>query len=45
MAGFALGVLALGITVGSVTGRYHYAADAITGVALGVAGFLLSRFV
>jgi membrane-associated phospholipid phosphatase len=44
VVGLALGVLALGIAVGSVTGRYHYAADAVTGVALGFAGFFLSRF-
>ena len=44
-AGLALGVLALGITVGSVAGRYHYAADAVAGALFGLAGFLISRFV
>jgi hypothetical protein len=43
--GLALGLLALGITVGSVVGRYHYAADAVSGACLGLAGFLVSRFV
>lgn len=41
--GLALGLLALGITIGSVVGRYHYAADAVTGACLGLAGFLISR--
>jgi hypothetical protein len=31
-AGLALGVLTMLITVASVTGRYHYAFDAVTGV-------------
>jgi len=44
-AGMALGVLALGIAFGSVVGRYHYAADAVTGAALGIAGFAISRAV
>jgi membrane-associated phospholipid phosphatase len=45
IAGAALGLLALGITVGSVVGRYHYAADAVAGAILGIAGFIISRFV
>ena len=43
--GLALGLLALGITIGSVVGRYHYAADAVSGACLGLAGFLISRYV
>ena len=41
-AGAALGVIALGVAVGSVVGRYHYAADAITGAAVALAAFALS---
>ena len=41
-AGAALGVIALGIATGSVVGRYHYAADAIAGVAVALAAFALS---
>lgn len=36
LAGLALGVLALSIAAGSVTGRYHYAADALAGAAVAV---------
>src|SRR5262245_16022620 len=43
VVGVALGLLALGITIGSVVGRYHYAADAVAGALLGIAGFLVSR--
>lgn len=43
VVGVALGLLALGITIGSVVGRYHYAADAAAGALLGIAGFLVSR--
>ena len=35
-------VIAIGIALGSVFGRYHYAADSILGVLAGVAGFALS---
>lgn len=42
-AGLTLGVLTALITIASVTGRYHYAFDAITGIAVGVVGFALSR--
>ena len=44
-AGLLLGLIALGILAGSVTGRYHYTADAVSGAALGVAGFLVARTV
>jgi hypothetical protein len=39
VVGAVFGVIAIGICIGSVTGRYHYAADAIAGVVLGVAAF------
>jgi membrane-associated phospholipid phosphatase len=42
-AGFLLGLIALGISVGSVVGRYHYAADALAGATLALLGFLISR--
>ncbi|HYJ52589.1 MAG TPA: hypothetical protein VEW04_05400 [Allosphingosinicella sp.] len=45
LAGAALGLLALAIAVGSVVGRYHYAADALAGMALALIGFAISRFV
>jgi membrane-associated phospholipid phosphatase len=44
-AGLALGILALGIAIGSVAERYHYAADALAGAAVGIIGFLISRVV
>lgn len=43
-AGVLLGLIALGISVGSVVGRYHYAADALAGMGLALIGFLISRF-
>jgi len=45
LAGFLLGLLALAIAIGSVVGRYHYAADALTGMALAILGFVVSRWV
>jgi len=45
LTGAALGVVAAGITIGSVLRRYHYAVDALAGVALGVSGFVVSRYV
>jgi membrane-associated phospholipid phosphatase len=44
-AGLVLGLVALGISLGSVLGRYHYAADALGGTAVALLGFLFSRFV
>jgi hypothetical protein len=41
--GVALGLIAAGITIGSVLRRYHYLADALTGVALGLLGVLTGR--
>jgi hypothetical protein len=35
-AGVAFLIVAVGIAVGSVTGRYHYTADAVAGVAVGI---------
>ena len=43
--GALFGVLAIGISVGSVVGRYHYAADAITGALVAAFAFALSRLV
>jgi hypothetical protein len=45
LAGLALGLLALAIAIGSVVGRYHYAADAMAGAALALLGFAISRSV
>jgi membrane-associated phospholipid phosphatase len=45
LAGFALGLLALAIAIGSVVGRYHYAADALAGIALALIAFVMSRLV
>jgi membrane-associated phospholipid phosphatase len=42
-AGMLVGVIALGISIGSVTGRYHYAADSIAGVVVAVLAFALSQ--
>jgi hypothetical protein len=44
-AGFVLGLIALGIAAGSVAGRYHYAADAVTGALVALVAFVISRFV
>jgi undecaprenyl-diphosphatase len=44
-AGVPLGLLALAISIASVVGRYHYAADALAGAALALLGFLISRAV
>ncbi len=45
LAGIPLGLLALAIAIGSVVGRYHYAADALAGAALALLGFVISRWV
>ena len=45
LAGLPLGLLALAIAIGSVVGRYHYAADALAGAALALLGFVISRLV
>jgi len=44
IAGAMLAVLAGGILAGSVIGRYHYAADAITGAIVALLSFSFSRF-
>ena len=44
-AGLLFGLLALAIAIGSVVGRYHYAADALAGVAIALLGFVISRLV
>jgi hypothetical protein len=43
LAGGLLGLVAFGITIGSVVGRYHYAADAVAGVIVGLAAFAVSQ--
>jgi len=43
VAGALFGVIALSITVASVVGRYHYAADALSGLAVGAAAFEVAR--
>ena len=44
-AGIAFLILAAGILVGSVTGRYHYSVDALTGAIVGVTmPLMLTRF-
>ena len=43
LAGVVFGLLALGIAIGSVVGRYHYAADALAGGVIGIVGFLISQ--
>ena len=45
LPGLMMGLIALGILGGSVLGRYHYAADALTGAVLALVGFVVSRFV
>jgi len=40
---FMLGVIAAGITIGSVVGRYHYAADALAGMAIALASYFLIK--
>ena len=41
VASFAFAAIAVSIAAGSVVGRYHYAADAITGVVAAAAAFLM----
>ena len=41
LAGLGLGLIAVSIAAGSVVGRYHYAADAITGAAFAIAAFAM----
>jgi hypothetical protein len=43
LAGALFGVVAVGICMGSVTGRYHYTADALAGVVIAVAAFALAH--
>jgi membrane-associated phospholipid phosphatase len=43
MAGLAFGLAAAAVTTASVVGRYHYAADAVAGLVVGVATFAASR--
>jgi hypothetical protein len=42
LAGLMLGVVALSIAAGSVVGRYHYAADALAGMAVAVLALVMA---
>jgi membrane-associated phospholipid phosphatase len=42
-AGAVFAVIAVGITLATVLGRYHYALDSIAGVAVGVASWILAK--
>ena len=44
-AGIALGLVALGISAGSVVGRYHYVVDVLGGAMLALVGAAISRLV
>ena len=41
-AGLVVGVIAAGIALGAVTGRHHYAVDALSGAGVGLAALLVS---
>ena len=41
-AGVVLGTIAVSIAIGSVVGRYHYAADAIAGVLVAILAFAMA---
>lgn len=43
LAGGLLMIVALAITIGSVVGRYHYAADALAGMVVALLAFSVSR--
>lgn len=45
LVGLMLGLIALGILGSSVLGRYHYAADTLSGAVLALVGFVVSRLV
>ena len=40
-AGAVFGVIATGIVIGSIVGRYHYAADSVAGILVAVAAWVL----
>jgi membrane-associated phospholipid phosphatase len=41
-AGSAFLLVAIGILAGAVSGRYHYAVDAVAGAAVGIAAFAIA---
>jgi hypothetical protein len=43
IAGAAFGLMAVAVGVASVVGRYHYAADALAGLAVAVIAFAVAR--
>jgi PAP2 superfamily protein len=42
--GIVFPIVATGIVVGSVSGRYHYTIDAVAGIVVGVAAYVGARF-
>ena len=42
-AGYAFGIVALGIAAGSIVGRYHYAADSLAGLIVPIVVWLILR--
>ena len=44
-AGVVLGIIAVSIAIGSVVGRYHYAADAIAAAVIAIAAFAITSVV
>ena len=40
-AGAVFGVIAAGIVIGSIVGRYHYAADSVAGILVAIAAWML----
>ena len=45
VAGMAFLVVACGVAVGSVSGRYHYVVDAVAGLVVAVAAYAVSAYV
>jgi hypothetical protein len=44
LAGVMFGIIAVSICIGSITGRYHYTVDAISGIVLAGAAFAVAHF-
>ena len=42
MAGSAFLLVAYGILAGALSGRYHYAVDAVAGAVVGIAPFVMA---
>ena len=41
-AGIGFALIAVGIAIGSIVGRYHYSIDAVAGIAVGIGGWAFS---